>query len=84
MPLLFRFHKGGLDESMKTVVEIDSLKSLREKIEEIWTMDGFNIEVKPYVFDKRVNWDTHLVLICNAEQKISYAVGYLNRLPEWI
>ncbi len=61
----FRFHKGGLQESIETTVEVTSLEALKDHInKESLFPRGYSkddIKIKPYCFDPRTGWDTHLV-----------------------
>lgn len=79
--LLFRFHKGGLDESMETVQVIKSFEQLIIIVTEWWDSPLSKISIKPYAYDDRIQWDTQLVMIHVGES--SYPVGYLNKKPEW-
>ncbi len=57
----FREHRGGLIDSMSTVVEVgDTAMALRRYLNGISIPEG-EIEIKPYMFDKRIGWDTHIV-----------------------
>ena len=66
-----REQRGGLAESMATVIEIPpTLEALKTAINNslgqygTWpVITAEMIEVVPYVFDNRINWDTHLVII---------------------
>jgi hypothetical protein len=79
--LLFRFHRGGLDESMKTIKIISSSMDLKNLIFEACDIQPTNITILPYLYDPRIQWDTHVVLIHMGDK--SYQVGYLNKKPEW-
>jgi len=79
--LLFRFHRGGLNESMETAVIVDSFEHLLIHISDAWDVPFTKLTVTPYVFDHRIQWDTHLV--CVSLGDISYPVGYLNKKPDW-
>jgi hypothetical protein len=82
--LLFRFHRGGYNESMDTVVEIESkdhLELLACKAWHSWGLKFISLEIKPHVFDERNQWDTHLVLASFGERTVP--VGYLNKNPDW-
>jgi len=66
----FREHRGGLAEAMETVVEVEGMRGLvahMQKLAEQWpSMPVINVntvKVKPYGFDSRINWDTHLVTV---------------------
>lgn len=81
IPLLFRFHRGSLSDSMETVIEIKSFEQLIVLTIGDWLINPIKIEIKPYVYDNRINWDTHLVVI--QEEDTCYPIGYLNRKPDW-
>lgn len=57
----FRWHRGSLADSMKTVVEFEGLFSLIEILNTVF--DPGKVVVKPYGFDARIGWNTHLVTI---------------------
>jgi hypothetical protein len=67
----FRFHRGGLDESMATAVDIEPTKvAITKHCNAQYTGSASTrpmvyhaqyIEVKPYGFDSRINWDTYIV-----------------------
>lgn len=66
----FRWHRGGLAESMETVMEVESFEELRQVIDksnrEVWCNPvpvklTTEINVEPYGFDERIGWDTHIV-----------------------
>ena len=80
-PLLFRFHRGGLDMSMETVQEINSFEQLMSVAVGDWHINPIKIEIKPYIYDKRIDWDTHMVIIHDGNT--GYPIGFLNRKPDW-
>lgn len=66
--MLFREHRGLLEESMKTCVPLANSKEALAKY--IGEMDMFldnrevtkeMLTVKPYGIDERNSWDTHIV-----------------------
>ncbi len=61
----FRFHRGGLEDSMATVVEIESTKkAITTHCNNTMGATFYipqDIEVKPYGYDDRIGWDTHVV-----------------------
>ena len=64
--LKIRQHRGGLKESMETVEEINS--TMNSIALSISTALGFKvapneIEIKPYAYDGRIDWDTYIVTI---------------------
>jgi len=58
MPL-FRYHRGSLEESMKTIIEVNSLDDLKKKLSEEY--GETNLTCDFYCFDKRINWDTYMI-----------------------
>jgi hypothetical protein len=62
----FRFHRGSLEDSLATVVEVGSMAELRAVIEKEWGLicptGDEPLSVEPYGYDARIDWDTHLVL----------------------
>lgn len=71
----FRFHRGSLDESMKTQTIVNSIEELVIKIEESHNL--FTLKVK-YIrfefckFDERIGWNTYYVIAKYEEQKNGY------------
>jgi hypothetical protein len=59
--VLFRFQRGGLTESMATIQEFSTLEELARIVSETYPEDARSISVKPYCFDERIGWDTHIV-----------------------
>jgi len=68
--VLFRPHRGTLEESMKAVVEIKNKQDLVIKI--IDDLSDFKhdllintdtVIIKPYTRDNRIDWNTHIVTI---------------------
>lgn len=64
--MLFRFHRGGLSESMATVIEVQSLSDLKKILDEEDSKYGSGEQIKcltceSYGFDNRINWDTHII-----------------------
>lgn len=64
-----RLHRGGYDESMATIKQIQP--TLEAVVGYVQTdlpvasiRDGFGrVEVKPYGYDERNGWDTHVVMV---------------------
>lgn len=79
--LLFRFHRGSLDDSMDTQIEIKDLQHLIALIEESWAVKMSRISITPYVPDDRIGWDTQIVsiTICADKNCVTYPVGFLNK-----
>jgi hypothetical protein len=67
----YRPHRETLADAMAEVVEVADRAALVEHMrnlvidwyppDELPTME--NTEIKPYGFDARINWDTHIVLV---------------------
>lgn len=63
----FRWHRGGLAESMETVVEIEPTRqALADLVTKDWifwgeTASPAEVDVRPYSYDDRIEWDTYLV-----------------------
>ena len=56
----YRSHRGGLAESMETVVELQpTLDALAVYLK----VPASRITVEPYSYDKRIGWNTHIVCI---------------------
>ncbi len=79
--LLFRFHRGVLNESMETVVIVDSSEHLLIHISDACDIPFTKLTVTPYIFDHRSQWNTCLVCVYLGD--ISYPIGYLNKNPYW-
>ena len=68
---LYRDHRGSLTDSMQTVKEMASFSELKAHVENIHGRG--EIEIKDYCYDKRIQWQTHIVTING------YAVGFTNQ-----
>lgn len=59
----FRPHRELLDESMRDVVNLDGAKkSLEDHLRSCGFRNG-DVSVRPYCYDDRIKWDTHLVTL---------------------
>ncbi|MDP4145609.1 MAG: hypothetical protein Q8936_14175 [Bacillota bacterium] len=88
MPL-FRFHRGSLEDSLKTTIIV---KTFNEIVEAIVTSDlikatkqdwGAIFKITPYPdresnFDPRIGWYTHMVLSNIYEKDKMHPVGFLS------
>jgi len=54
----FRPQRGGLTESLAEIKQVNSIQELRELLNTVKS-----IEIRPYVYDARICWDSHLVLV---------------------
>lgn len=75
-----RQHRAFLEDSIKTVTEIEpTISAIRAYFkQESPFPDMYNgkIEIKPYDFDERINWDTYIITIDGN------AIGFTNQLVE--
>lgn len=92
MPL-FRFHRGSLDESLKTTIIV---KTLNDVVKAIVMSDliidenpqwGFRFNVAAYPskdnnFDARIGWYTHIVTSNIYEEGKMHAIGFLSEALE--
>lgn len=76
---LYRSHRGGLHDSMETVRPVkgfDDLVAVLRQEREGWpdqsVVTSGSVLVKPYGFDERIGWDTHVVTVAGR------AVGFTN------
>lgn len=81
----FRYHRGGLRESMETVIEVFSKQDIVNKLnsDRYCLCNDFlpeNITIKPYGYDERIDWSTHIVIINDGtgsdQQGIRGLVGF--------
>ena len=82
-PLLFRFHKGVLKDSMSTVIIIVSPSFLASHITSIMDLKFKTINIQPYCYDERIDWDTYLVTGTVIGMDWEVPIGFLNRKPDW-
>lgn len=66
----FREHRGGLAESMDTVIEVSDGEALLEHVRNLaqrWptfpAITAETVHVEPYGRDERIGWDTHIVTL---------------------
>lgn len=76
--VLYRDHRGSFSQAMKTVREVKNLTEIKEHINQSWGMEVEAIRVKPYGFDFRNRWDTHIV-ICKFVDGMEIPVGFTNK-----
>jgi hypothetical protein len=61
----YRHHRGGLDESLETTVEVNTLEELIAHINKDWEVWGkvvAEIKFDHVGMDERIGWDTYYVL----------------------
>jgi hypothetical protein len=62
----FRPHRGGFAESMAEVREFATDQELMNHIKTSMLFspcDNFVMLIKPYIYDDRNGWDTHIVMV---------------------
>ena len=62
----FRWHRGGLGESMETAFEFDGLEDLIAKMNDdspLMEITSDAVTVQHYGYDPRVLWDTYIILL---------------------
>jgi hypothetical protein len=76
----FREHRGSLEDSMKTVVTVTSMGSLKKIVKGMFPDLGKieEITIEKYSYDKRINWDTHSVNVKFLALKHKVIVGFTN------
>jgi hypothetical protein len=60
----FRYHRGGLDDSLKTTINVDSEQDLINHMNSKYSHMGATVEEIDFYhvgFDERINWDTYYV-----------------------
>lgn len=77
---LFRPHRGQLDDAMKEVEEVNDWNGLVEVVRKGYSgllkpeeITRERLTVKPYGYDARIQWDTHIVNLENVG-----VVGFTN------
>lgn len=71
---LFRENRSLLEDSMKTVVEVNSRAELKRHLYKVIPYMDINsiLDVKWYARDDRIGWDTYLVTLDGC------AIGFTN------
>ena len=71
MTFLYRDHMGSLFSSMETVQTMNDFSELEAYLHKCFGPG--EITVKPYYYDRRIGWDTHLV--CHEGRAVGYTDG---------
>lgn len=90
---LFRFHRGSLEESLKTTIIVKDIHDLLERLAEWWeeahstdrsTMKEWQVHIDiRQQFDERCGWFTHTVSFRVGDNE-STAIGFLSEpLDQW-
>jgi hypothetical protein len=72
--MLYRPHRGGLAESMAEAKEFDGSWT---GLQLLLPSDFILTCVKPYGYDDRIDWDTHVVVAQFPDGNVG-AVGFIN------
>ena len=86
---LFRFHRGGLSESLETTIIVKNVIELMNairKYHENWmpsNAENFGIIIGPYPdhdhnFDKRIGWYTQVVTTDISGRGVFLVIGFLS------
>ena len=64
----FREHRGGLSDSLDTTINVANRGELVDYIQRTlgcWGLDinPEDVEIAPYGYDSRINWDAHIVTV---------------------
>lgn len=79
--LKYRDHRGGLDESMKTVQEVVSVQEIKNHLNRKFKSFGKEVEEVKFEyagFDERVDWDTYYVIVRLSGEKETWVIGMTN------
>ena len=71
MTIKFRFHRGSLDDSLETVIAVNSKQELLDILNKSYAnwYDGKiiyklnNLHIEPYGYDERIKWHTFIVTL---------------------
>lgn len=76
----FRPHRGSLADAMAEMREFATFEEMAAHIKAEWShlADVRDIEVEPYHYDARIQWDTHLVTGALDDGK-RVVLGYTDR-----
>lgn len=90
MPL-FRFHRGGLHESLQTTIIVKTFNDMAKAIVTSFELSGFidkaswpaQFKVEPYPFkddnfDARIGWYTQMVTANMYEEDKMHPIGFLS------
>ncbi len=82
MSIRFRFHRGTLEDSLKTIVEVKTRGELASKISELPYMKGvhgFKLVFEHIGFDERCGWETYYVIVISDTAR--HIVGMSDGVP---
>lgn len=80
----YRDHKGGLDESMKTQIEINNVEDIRSHLNKFYGEFGQFVEEIKFEhcgMDARIGWDTYYVLVRLSGKREFHVAGMTDGIP---
>lgn len=79
----FRQHRGGLAESMETVVELNTKEEfgtyMRNLVKDLLDLDECTLTVTEYTYDARIGWNTFLISV-----EGHGPIGMTDSIPKWL
>jgi hypothetical protein len=80
--MIFRFHRGGLEESINTCVEVNSIEQLVDIIQgsfrEDHKINPEDIVIEYAIYDERIKWNTYFVYVKNTFGNVRSLIGMSN------
>ncbi len=70
MKTLFREHKGSLEDSLQTIVEVENLKDIQRIVNDKYFHPVLDLKTEYYTYDKRIDWDTYIITAMLEETRI--------------
>ena len=61
MKTLFREHRGSLEDSLQTMVEVETLKDIQVIISDKFFHPVLDLKSEYYTYDGRISWDTYII-----------------------
>jgi len=77
----FRFHKGSLEDSIKTVIDVNSLEELEDIISKEYDIPlsgWFEFRFEYAGYDNRIDWETYYVIVKDMIYGYGYIAGMIN------
>jgi hypothetical protein len=74
----FRFHHGGLQESLETEINVANIKELITAIETTYNSKVLELNFSQFIFDDRIGWDSALVTALFSFRQFDGPVGYVD------
>ena len=74
----YRSQIGSLSESIKTIINVSSLKDLKEHLVNYYGRPIISVKIEKYCYDNRIKWDTYIVLVMFLNTKEYVPTGFTN------